>query len=75
MRTRNWRRAQKFRMRARAEKIMRDWGIFGQPYPAKEFARYMADNMKVCSNYCCGNPRKHFGELTIQERKQKGRLE
>ena len=23
----------------------------------------------MCSGYCCGNPRKWFGELTIQERK------
>lgn len=23
----------------------------------------------MCSCYMCGNPRKHFGELTIQERK------
>lgn len=22
---------------------------------------------KPCSNYCCGNPRKHFGEKTVQE--------
>ena len=22
-----------------------------------------------CSSYCCGNPRKWFGELSIQERK------
>ncbi len=39
------------------------------PFPVKEFVGYMADNMAVCSNYCCGNPRKHFGELTIQERR------
>jgi len=24
---------------------------------------------KLCSGYCCGNPRKWFGKLTIQERK------
>ncbi len=23
-----------------------------------------------CSGPCCGNPRKHFGEKTIQERRQ-----
>lgn len=22
-----------------------------------------------CSGYCCGNPRKWFGELTVQERR------
>lgn len=28
-----------------------------------------ADNPKMCSGYCCGNPRKWFGELTRQEKK------
>ena len=58
-------------MRARAARIMKDWGSPNHPYPVKEFVGYMADNMAVCSNYCCGNPRRHFGELTVQERKQK----
>lgn len=27
------------------------------------------DTPKQCSAYCCGNPRKHFHEVTIQEKK------
>lgn len=23
-----------------------------------------------CSDMCCGNPRRHFGEITIQEKRQ-----
>ena len=25
---------------------------------------------KPCSQWCCGNPRRHFGEITIQERRR-----
>ena len=28
-----------------------------------------ANTPKICSDICCGNPRRHFGEITIQERK------
>jgi len=56
-------------MRRRAEKIMIGWGSSNHPYPAKEFAKHMADNMQICSCYCCGNPRKYFDELTVQERR------
>ena len=29
--------------------------------------RHILNNRKPCSCYMCGNPRKHFGELTRQE--------
>jgi hypothetical protein len=29
----------------------------------------MARTPKLCSRYCCGNPRRHFGERTVQERR------
>lgn len=74
MRARDWRRAHKFRMRARAERILIIWGTPNHPYPAKKLARKMADNMQMCSRCCCGNPRRHFGKLTVQERKQKDSL-
>lgn len=28
-----------------------------------------ADTPHRCSNYYCGNPRRHFGELTLQEQR------
>lgn len=56
-------------MRVRAEKILRDWGTPNYPYPAREQARYMADNMQICSCYMCGNPRRQFGIKTVQERR------
>ncbi len=57
------RRHDKFRMRKRAEDVMKDWGT------SKKSVPYMADNLKSCSCYMCGNPRRHFGELTVQERR------
>lgn len=30
---------------------------------------YLTKNNTVCSCWMCGNPRKYFGELTIQEKK------
>jgi hypothetical protein len=32
------------------------------------FARF-ADTPTPCSGNCCGNPRRHFGEVTVQEQK------
>jgi sensor c-di-GMP phosphodiesterase-like protein len=32
---------------------------------------YLAKNNTVCSCWMCGNPRKYFGEVTVQERKFK----
>lgn len=29
-----------------------------------------AETRKPCSGPCCGNPRRHFGKLTVQERRQ-----
>ncbi len=63
------RRHDKFRMRKHAERILKNWGTDNHPYPAKENSLYMADNMQKCSCYGCGNARKHFGELTMQEKR------
>ena len=32
---------------------------------------YLAKNNTVCSCWMCGNPRKYFGEITIQEKKSR----
>ena len=32
------------------------------------FSRF-ADHPKLCSGPCCGNPRKHFGDVTYQEKR------
>jgi len=30
---------------------------------------HLADHMALCSCHMCGNPRKHFNEKTMQEKK------
>ncbi len=38
-------------------------------YPAKACPQKLADNLQTCSACCCGNPRKHWNEVTMQERR------
>jgi hypothetical protein len=35
----------------------------------EEIARRWRDNMKKCSCWMCGNQRRHFGQLPIQEKR------
>lgn len=32
-------------------------------------AKKLRNTTKLCSRACCGNPRRYFGELTMQERR------
>ena len=34
-----------------------------------KFVGRMAKTPHPCSSFCCGNPRKHFGQKTVQEKK------
>jgi len=58
------RRHQKFRIRERARRIMRLWGTANFDNVVR-----CAENLCTCSGYCCGNPRKWFGEKTLQEKR------
>lgn len=40
-------------------------------YDRKMFANKNADNLKNCSCWMCGNPRKYFKEETLQEKRLK----
>jgi hypothetical protein len=35
----------------------------------RTWARLNRDDLTSCSGVCCGNPRRHFGDITIQERR------
>lgn len=48
----------KLRMKAKARKV--------RPWDEKATN---ADHLASCSCYMCGNPRKYFGDLTVQELK------
>jgi hypothetical protein len=37
--------------------------------PQAPNAAYNADHLQCCSCWACGNPRRWFGKLTIQERR------
>lgn len=73
---RGLRRLAKERMKRRARAVFsgfRPDGYFaGTPIymPVDHKANEkLADHIKVCSGPCCGNPRRWFGELTMQERR------
>lgn len=73
MRNRPWRRAQRERVIARTRRQMKSRGWFSEPYTrwttrdAEVAIRKNAVTPHPCSGFCCGNPRKWFGDLTLQE--------
>ncbi len=38
-------------------------------------ARKIADHMADCSCHMCGNPRRHWNEVTLQEKRQSLRMD
>ena len=73
-RTRSYRRHQSARTKAKTRRILSIW------FHDIEFMRHWIDDPEVvgrlasvhckgCSCTGCGNPRRHFGELTYQEQK------
>jgi hypothetical protein len=67
MRNRSWRRAQRERAIARAERRASALGWWGHAEDRTGWIRRSAVTPHPCSNFCCGNPRKWFGDLTRQE--------
>jgi hypothetical protein len=67
MRNRSWRRAQRERAIARAKRRSSIVGWSGHKADSTEWIRKSATTPCPCSNFCCGNPRKWFGEITRQE--------
>ncbi len=66
------RRHHQYRILAKARFILRiqDWDVFLDSVERFEQIAYLrANNFVVCSCYGCGNPRRHFGHRTIQERR------
>lgn len=60
------RRADLERMKARAVRL------FKGPLRGRnlDYARIVAEHITCCSCWMCGNPRRHLGELTMQERRR-----
>ena len=66
MRTRAERRKHKQRMKKKALKIVRIEGWTDEEYIAHR-VRKLAETRTPCSCVMCGNPRKLWGQKTIQE--------
>lgn len=67
MRNRSWRRAQRDRSIARAERRATALNWHGHEDDRTAWIRKAAVTPHPCSSYCCGNPRKWFGSVTRQE--------
>ena len=68
MKDRAYRRHHNARMLRRAKRKLTEWG--GTEWAEIAAARW-ANNMAKCSCYMCGNPRRHFNQLTFQEQRSK----
>jgi hypothetical protein len=62
------RRHHRQRMIQRALYISVLWGI--DEADRREWATRFHDNIRACSCWRCGNPRKYYGQVTVQEQRQ-----
>jgi hypothetical protein len=62
------RRHHRQRMFRRALRIASDRNITDEQ-TCREFAQRWCDNLKKCSCYLCGNPRRHFRTWPVQQRR------
>jgi hypothetical protein len=44
------------------------WGGYDYPNDEKTLGKIVS-TPQMCSRYCCGNPRRHRGEVTLQEKR------
>ena len=63
-RTRAYRRHELARAKQRTRRVVRTWGV-----DTEELVQSHYRNRCKCSCPACGNPRRHFGLPTIQERR------
>lgn len=59
---RSRRRADLERMKAKAHRLFRRFNPEGQHHK-------LANHLAHCSKFCCANPRRAFGKITLQERR------
>lgn len=73
MRDRVWRRHQRDRVKTRIERWLREWHYRYYDWDEREElvqkeARQRLDARAPCSCWMCGNPRKWFRDLTMDEK-------
>ena len=61
-----YRRHQDWKAKQKAERILKLWGH--EEIDSRLVGIEAGVHCKRCSCYMCGNPRRWFGELTVQER-------
>lgn len=70
MRTRDYRRSQVVRAKCKAVWILVDgWAYRDDEINPRVIGITASTHGAACSCYMCGNPRKWFGERTVQERR------
>lgn len=68
-RTRDFRRYQAVKAKCRARRLVRSIWRLHYDLDNPRCIGMIARTRKSCSKRCCGNPRRLFGERTIQERR------
>lgn len=66
------RRHSRWRMVQRALRTMRTWSSY--PIDADSPQR-LADNLRICSCWCCSNRKRHMSGPTMRERRYEGNRE
>ena len=68
MKKRAARRDQEIRKKKKAKKVMKEnWGFSDSMINERNIGLTASTHGKPCSCPMCGNPRRHFGEKTMQE--------
>jgi hypothetical protein len=73
-RDRAWRRAKQEKAKTKAKRVLKQWHHMHVEDP--ETIGHMASTgCKPCSCPMCGNPRRHFKQLTVQERRMENAMD
>ena len=58
------------RIKTKTKQILERLWVIDEEVSASEIGRCASVHCKGCSCFMCGNPRRHFNEKTIQERRE-----
>ena len=67
-RSRAYRRFQQKKRIRKARLIVKQWKKYGSNIPDDHFDKD-SNHLAKCSCHMCGNPRKHFKEITLNEKR------
>ena len=70
-RDRAFTRSTKAKAKRKAKRVMTEWRWFDdEAITPKQIGKAASVHCRFCSCVMCGNPRTHFNELTVQEKRQ-----